>query len=280
MHGIWQKVRGPFRGVSCANHKWERYDVQRAGCLVCGAAHECMPHLVDNRDCPLIHLCDGEVCCSITGFCLPVVRYSSDEYIDHAAPPPGMVDDRKRLSAASQVDILGDDVQTIVEWFLLGGSSQACKREEVDRTLARCQALIVKAFKQHKLDTAGEATRCLPCLPAIIAQTIHQVHPRNCSRATPDLCSFCVQHITRCLVNLGIHQVTQSKRVSLVVGLLYLMKQGLTIQNVQWLPRAPSLAQCLPHETCLEKTFKLSMKLVCETENEVKLILRQRVKLL
>jgi hypothetical protein len=64
------------------------------------------------------------------------------------------------------------------------------------------------------------------------------------------------------------------------VGLLYLMKQGLTIQNTQWLPQVQALQQCLPHETCLEKAFKLSMKLVCETENEVKLALRHRVKLL
>ena len=171
MHCIWQKVRGPFRGISCTSHKWERYDVQRAGCLVCGAAHECAPHLNDNRDCPLVHLCDGEICCSITGFCLPIVRYSSDEYIDHAVLPPGAGDDRKKACAVSQVDVLGDDVQTIVEWFLLGGASQACKREEVDRTVARCHALVVKAFKQHKMDTAAEGARCLPCARRRCAQS-------------------------------------------------------------------------------------------------------------
>ena len=279
MHGIWHKVRGPFRGVACTEHRWERYDVQRAGCLACGASHECSSNLVDSSGCQLVHQCDGEVCCSITGYCVPIVRYSTDEYIDHAehARKPG---EGAAQTHADKLDSLGDAVHTIVEWFLLGGASQACKREEVSRTIARCHTLVVKAFKQHKMDTAHEDRRCLPCLPSIIAQAVHQVHPRTSCQATPELCKFCSEHITKCLHNLDIPMAVQSKRVSLVVGLLYLMKQGLTIQNVQWLPRAPSLAQCLPHETCLEKTFKLSMKLVCETENEVKLALRQRVKLL
>lgn len=276
MHGIWHKVRGPFRGVACKDHRWERYDVQRAGCLVCGAAHECAPNLVDSKDCQLVHLCDGEVCCSITGFCVPVVRYSSDEYVDHAAHPPS-----KSICGYNLDDTVSDEVQSIVEWFLLGGASQACKCEEVDRTIARCNALVVKALKQHKMETAGEGKRCLPCLPSVIAKTIHQVRPKTSNRATLEMCSFCVQHITRCLINLNTASTAPtSKRLGLVVGLLYLMKQGLTIQNVQWLPRVPSLAHCLPHETCLEKNFKLSMKLVCETENEVKLALRQRIKLL
>jgi hypothetical protein len=205
-----------------------------------------------------------------------VVRYSRDEYIEHAAHPQKTSGD----AARGRGELLEDDVRCIVEWFLMGGASHACKREEVDRTISRCHTLAVKAFKQHKMDTAGDGLRCLPCLPSIIAQTLHQVRPKHCSRATPELCAFCVYNITKCLKNLSLPAGAQTKRLSLVVGLLYLMKQGLTIQNVQWLPRAPSLAQCLPHETCLEKTFKLSMKLVCETENEVKLALRQRVKLL
>ena len=137
----------------------------------------------------------------------------------------------------------------------------------------------MRTLKQQKMDTARSEPPTLPCLPSVLADTLHVLRPRQCSRATPQLCRFCAQHITRCLLNLRLGGA-QSKRVSLVIGLLYLMKQGLTIQNVQWLPRVPSLQQCLPHETCLEKMFKLSMKLVCETENEIKLALRQRVKML
>lgn len=275
MHSTWHRVRGPFRSVSCDQHTWERFDIQGAGCLMCGAAHECKTHLTDNCECPLAHLRSGDICCTITGYCLPVVRYSKCEYVDHCAAHAAS----SGRPQHQQVANLADEVDTIVNWFLLGAASQGCKIEEVDRTLARCHAHVVKALKLHKMETAGEEKRCLPCLPAILAQTMHNVKPKHSLVASEELCRFCSQHITKCLLNLNLAGV-QAKRVSTVVGLLYLMKQGLTIQNVQWLPRVPSLVNCLPHETCLEKTFKLSMKLVCETENEVKLALRQRVKLL
>jgi hypothetical protein len=275
MQGIWHKVRGPFRAISCAHHEWERFDIQDAGCLKCGAMHHCQTHLTDNHDCPLAHMLHGEICCTITGFSLPVVRYSADEFTDQYAASKNA-----GHAHVSTTDTLSDEVHTIVEWFLLGSASRACKEDEVDRTLARCSAHVVKSLKQHKMETAGEDRRSLPCIPTILAQTMHHVRPRHCTTASAEMCAFCSQHITKCLVNLNIPCAQQAKRVSTVVGLLYLMKQGLTIQNVQWLPRVPSLVNCLPHETCLEKTFKLSMKLVCETENEVKLALRQRVKLL
>ena len=275
MQGIWHKVRGPFRAISCTQHQWERFDIQDAGCLKCGAMHHCQTHLTDNHDCPLAHMLHGEICCTITGYSLPVVRYSADEYTDQcmSAKCGGHKHD-------CPIDNLSDEVHAIVEWFLVGSASRACKEDEVDRTLARCSAFVVKSLKQHKMDTAGEDERSLPCIPTILAQTLHHVKPRHSATASAEMCLFCSQHITKCLANLNMACAQQAKRVSTVVGLLYLMKQGLTIQNVQWLPRVPSLVNCLPHETCLEKTFNLSMKLVCETENEVKLALRQRVKLL
>jgi hypothetical protein len=112
----------------------------------------------------------------------------------------------------------------------------------------------------------------------VLAQTMHQLKLKVFKRASQELCLFCAGHITQCLNNLKLINV-QNRKVNLVLGMLYLMKQGLVIQNKQWLPKTPELSHCLPHETNLEKVFKLSMKLVCETENEIKLALRQQVKL-
>jgi hypothetical protein len=206
-----------------------------------------------------------------------VVRYSKNEYVDHAVMP---ADHASANSSTSAVDDLSNEVLSIVEWFLMGTKSVDCKESEVCRVLSRFQSTMVKELKQHKMNDATNGQRALPCLPTIMAQTMHQIHPKHMRRATPFLCKFCAQHISKCVLNLNMNMSTKNKRFLVVVGLLYLMKQGLTIQNIQWLPCVPTLVECLPHETCLEKTFKLSMKLVCETENEVKLALRQRVKLL
>lgn len=269
LHSIWRKVRGPFRVIRCAEHAWERYDVQSAGCLRCGAHHACKVHL-DESDCPLVRMDDCSICCTITGFCVPAVRYSDKEYVEgvsYAHPK-----DEARHSK-----VLFDEVLALIKWFLSGSLSVACKKDEVDKSLSRVHTASVKILKHQKLHPPRGKLQ-LPCLLTVIAQTVHQLKLKLLSRPTHDLCVFCATHITQCLNNLKLAN-TQSRKVNLILGMLYLMKQGLVIQNKQWLPRTPELAHCLPHETSLEKVFKLSMKLVCETENEIKLALRQQVKL-
>jgi hypothetical protein len=266
MHHIWHRVRGPFRAIGCDQHKWERYDVQRAGCLLCGVCHECTSDIVGSV-CPFAQLDDGSMCCTITAFSPPVVRYSKHEFVDTGIPPE---------NRAQKHHDLFEDVQSTVEWFLMGDVARACKIDESERTLQRCATLLVKSLKQHKTDSAREGTLCLPCLPSALAHILHQLRPRPTLIPTHELCEFCARHITKCLISLRL-SLAQNKRISTVVGLLYLMKQGLVIQNTQWLPCVDTLSFCLPHETCLEKSFKLSMKLVCETENEIKLALRQKI---
>ena len=267
MHSVWRAARGPFRALVCAQHAWERYDTTRAGCLRCGCEHQCAPTTVGSS-CPLAHLDDGGLCCTITGFCPPVVRYSDNEYVDHFVP---------REAARSPDENLHGEVTEIVEWFLMGSTTRACKREETVRALGRFACTVIKVLKQQKLDSAQAGPGRLPCLPSIIARALHALRPQRIMSPSRELCDFCAQHIVKCLLTLKITPLPH-KRLNLVVGLLYLMKQGLVIQNIQWLPRTRSLVCCLPHENCLEKTFKLSMKLVCETENEVKLALRQKIR--
>jgi hypothetical protein len=270
LHCIWRKLRGPFRVIHCTQHSWERYDVQNAGCLRCGAHHKCKIFL-DESDCDLMRMEDCSLCCTITGFCVPTVRYSDCEYVE------GVSYAHTRSADARQSKIHFDEVLGMVKWFLTGQQSVACKKDEVEKTIARTHSALVKALKQHKL-TPGSTQTALPCFLTVMAQTLHCLKLKLYSRATYDLCVFCANHITQCLNDLKLTNA-MNRKVNLILGMLYLMKQGLVIQNKQWLPKTPELTHCLPHETSLEKVFKLSMKLVCETENEIKLALRQQVKL-
>jgi hypothetical protein len=266
MHPVWLRIRGPFRCLHCPTHSWERYDVSAAGCLRCGCEHRCANSVADST-CPLVTLDDGGVCCPITGYCPPVVRYAKSEYSEQFVPQ----------EAPSCPDTnLHQEVHGITEWFLLGGVTRACKQEEMNRSLNRFACVVIKTLKQQKLEPTQRTRAQLPCIPSVLAQSLHTVRLQRIMSPSKELCSFCAQHITKCMLALKITPPPH-RRVHMVVGLLYLMKQGLVIQDTQWLPRTPTLTHCLPHETCLDKTFNLSMKLVCETENEVKLVLRQRV---
>jgi hypothetical protein len=273
VHAIWRKLRGPFRVIKCREHRWERYDVQKAGCLSCGAHHKCEASPGDG-DCQLVRNDDCSICCTITGFCLPTVRYSDCEYVE------GVSYGSARCADERQNKIAFDEVLSLVKWFLSGSLSTSCKRDEVDKTISRIQCASIKALKFKKLQHAArKSSQTFPCILSVIAQTLHQLRPKLYCRASNELCAFCAKHISQCLNNLQLANA-QNRKVNLILGMLYLMKQGLVIQNKQWLPRTPELAHCLPHETSLEKAFKLSMKLVCETENEIKLALRQQVKLI
>jgi len=268
VHSIWKCVRGPFRIIKCQNHFWERYDVQKAGCLKCGAAHVCKVHLCDN-ECPLEKLSDCSICCTITGFCIPTLRHSDNEYVEGVSY--AQVKDHTKIN---QVTI--DEVLALVKWFLLSNFSLACKKNEINKIISRAHATSVKIFKQQKMNLSSTPKQA--CFLTAFAQTMHHLKLKSFSRANHDLCLFCAQNITQCLNKLQLANV-QNRKSNLVLGMLYLMKQGLVIQNTQWLPRVPELASCLPHETNLDKVYKLSMKLVCETENEIKLALRHQVKL-
>lgn len=270
LHCIWRKLRGPFRILRCEAHSWERYDVQNAGCLRCGAHHTCRVHL-DESDCPLMRMDDCSICCTITGFCVPTVRYSDNEFVE------GVSYAQTRHDAQKRAKVTFDEIYSVVHWFLSGQQSVNCKKDEIDKSISKFHATSLKVLKSKKLRSGGEGLK-LPCVPSILAQTLSQLRLKMYSRATPTVCRFCASHITQCLNKLQLINA-QSRKINLVLGMLYLMKQGLVIQNTQWLPKTPELMHCLPHETCLEKTFKLSMKLVCETENEIKLALRQLVKL-
>lgn len=268
VHLIWKCVRGPFRKYQCANHEWERYDVQNAGCLKCGALHVCRVHLCES-DCPLEKLSDCSICCTITGFCIPTVRYSDNEYIEGVSYVS-----TKDHSKASQVTL--DEVLVLVKWFLLSTFSLLCKKNEINKILVRAHSASIKIFKQQKMSLSSTPQHV--CFLSAFAQTMHQLKLKSFSKATHELCLFCAQNITQCLNKLQLANI-QNRKSNLVLGMLYLMKQGLVIQNTQWLPKVPELASCLPHETNLDKVYKLSMKLVCETENEIKLALRHQVKL-
>lgn len=271
IHHVWRTVRGPFYSMCCQEHSWEVYGGNQAGCTKCGCAHVCSDHVFE-KTCPLAATHEGGVCCTITGYCIPSLRLSDAEYVDNVHFEPS------HAKAASQ-QLLGiEEINVVVKWFLTGQESQRCKKEEIDKVISKYHMTFVKILKQKKI--SQKENQCNPkCVLSALAMVLNLHKPKYMRRASVKFCEFCSLHIYKCLKSLNLTNI-YNRRVNIVIGMLYLMKQGLVIQNVQWLPRISELSHCLPHETTLEKNFKLCMKLVCETENEIKLCLRQRVHLI
>jgi hypothetical protein len=83
--------------------------------------------------------------------------------------------------------------------------------------------------------------------------------------------------ISACLGELrhkGMRMHSGARLKTLVVGLLFLLRSGVTYKNLVLMPALPEIAHCLPHETRLEHYFGISSKAICSAENEMKLVFR------
>ena len=274
MQSVWRSIRGPFYTIQCLrdDHQWERFHSDQAGCLLCGSIHQCSASVsLNHENCPLSVRADGHASCTITGLLIPSLCTSTEEYLPHTR--------FDALSGAGEtpydrLEKLSNDVTYILSNFLFHRKMAMCKAKENKKKLHKFNINLVKHLKSFK----ASHPLTLPNLPTIITQTLYETpHLVLSHMPTQAHLDTAARFITKCLHELG---EPPGSRQSMVIGLLYLMKSGLIMNNCYWLPKFEDLNYCLPHENSLEKFFGISIKIICETENEVKLLLRQKSKTL
>ena len=276
-HRIWCIVRGPFHRICCRSfkhHTWERFDYDRAGCLKCGTLHWCGSSTV-NSGCPLETTEDGSVCCTLTGFCVPTVRYSDCEYVERFDPDLSRANSRveRRLLRS---EALFEHVRGVVFNFLLGKESEGWRKQ----FCARNHCEIERGFARFCVKWQKSCPGKRPCVHTVLASTLHALKLRPCVVPSRVFVSKCSERILKCLVDIGASEFPRAHVEALVIGLLYLMPEGVACQNKPWLERCPEIQWMLPPVSVLSKTFGISSKVLCTTENEVKLALRGRAGIL
>ena len=265
LHTIWQRVRRPFRYPKCCKScVWEVFDVNQAGCLKCGAHHTCFSNSVDNT-CPLF-ICDNlSRICTITGYELPEVRHSNDEYNENIIYS-------EKYFIQSDIDT---EVGIIVENLLMSEKAKQCRVQENKKQYQKMSNHMYKQMKMFKLYNPGK----YPNICQIIASCMSQEkYWRFIKEASIDLSNQCAHNITVCILELkskGAKITSGTRLQDLVCGLLYMIKNGLTFNNRILLKAIPEIDLCLPHENKIETYFGISSKVICMTENEVKLIFRE-----
>lgn len=263
-HEIWRRVRRPFRYPACTSCKWEIYDVNQAGCLQCGSQHMCQTNAVDNT-CQLIQCDDRSRVCQITGYILPEVRHALNEYTDTAERierQPGHVE-------------LAPEVHCIVTTLLQSDRAVRCREQENTRQYARLTQNMHRQMRLFKLAKPGTP----PNICHILASAINQErYWRFIEEASDELVSHCARNITQCLLELrkkGVKFTSGTRLQDMVCGLLYMLKNGLIFKDRMLLSSIPEVDRCLPHENKIEAYFGISSKVICMTENEVKLLFRE-----
>ena len=240
--------------------------MNQAGCLKCGKQHVCHGNSVDNV-CPLVLCDDRSRVCTITGFVLPEVRHAPNEYWENATFPCE--------HAQKQEYDMGLEVQGVVSRLLLGQRAKFCREEENGKQYTRLAQHMYKMLRTFKLNNPGK----MPNVLQILAQTVAQEkYWRFIEAASEDLVHHCARNITLCLLELksnGARVLTSGKIQDMVCGMLYMLKNGLLFKNRVLLAAIPEVDRCLPHENKIEAYFGISSKVICMTENEVKLIFRE-----
>lgn len=152
---------------------------------------------------------------------------------------------------------------------------------EIAKLLGRWHSTMYKYLKEFKCSarhTRGE-------LPNVIDMICHAQHTTlNCRRplklphcdrlGISEWCTECIhRHIM--LLNSACDQIiTVQKLRPTVVGLLYLMRNGIVIHDVVVLKKLPVLTHILPMEIHLLQFFGVQNKCITQTENIAKEVLK------
>ena len=270
---LWRSVRGPFRYPPGGGHahEWERFDCDKAGCLRCGADHVCRNNHVDCASCPIQEMPNGTRCCTITGLIVAEVNVSKAEFCP-ALPGPA-------AAGASQHRYDYQDILGIVEWLLMSKNYASSRERELERLLAKCKACMIRVLKRLKQERPTERPNLIHVISLMLAEekcTRAFAHVHHITRL-PGMCKRAAAAVVAVFQELhkqSPHKTCYTKFRNLVIGILYMMSTGLVVQGREIMPCWPELRVVLPQENHLSKYWDISSKVICETENEVKLILR------
>ncbi len=269
---VWRRVRKPFRYPSCRRCTWEVFDSNEAGCKKCGKHHMCKENAVDN-DCPLIQCDDMTRVCSITGLVLREVRHSLDEYRNDTVCLCTKNGTRGRGLNSQQ--LLFEEVLSIVEFFLSSRRAKVCRESENRKQNTRLAQHMLRQMKSFKLSHPGKSPNVCSILAGAIGQ---EKYWRFIEQASDSLVCQAAQAIHRSVIEMqkhGMKTAPGTRTRDLVGGLLYMLKHGLVYHERMILAHIPEVERCLPHENKIEAYFGVSSKVICMTENEVKLIFRE-----
>lgn len=271
---IWHQLRSPFRypkaGHTC---QWERYDADRAGCLLCGDIHRC-PDSMMNCKCTLVESDDGGHVCVITGLYIREVRVGAAEYVDHV-----VFEQHKEFSYEDSS--MHERVHAIVYWLLTSNYTADCRRLERGKYVQKTRQIFLRVLKQKK----AESPFTLPCLCQVVAEVAQaeQLINHQCRDCEPSLAviervvqqsAACITSCLRQIHTMGFKKTLHGNKFqSMVVGMLYMCRKGLKVGDLFHLPVVRGMQDLLPSETYLN-SLGVCNKVICDTENEIKSCIR------
>ena len=274
----WLCIRRPFilpvglLGHKCDEH-WEKFDVDKAACMICSNLHVCNSHT-----CTCIIENDGLIC-NVTGLFL-------GQRLIHVNDFPRTAENyyRSELSHSSMLssdstlaDI--DSITRVLDHILLSKKTQTSIDNETSKLLNKLRTVGLRRMRQYRM------LKCTPNLcdiDAFLHQSLagHRIPPPSVTKSHNERRSWvklAATSISRLTTFMRMHCMNIPscvKQGGIVVGMLYMMRTGVTIDNITVLPRISQLKRLLPLEQHLPTFFNIRAKVVTEAENVIKYNMR------
>jgi hypothetical protein len=173
---------------------------------------------------------------------------------------------------------IDEEISTYVRKILCTEDWDKSHIIEQERYLVKWLNSFTKIARDFKKQNPG----ILPIIPDLYTKTLTVM---GNTRIPPDisitdrttLASWCTEKIRHHLMILHTNfpDIIQVSRIQgIVVGLMYLMRCGIIVKGVVVLPRLQLLHDVLPLETHLNQMFNIKGKVITETENTIKQVLK------
>jgi len=256
--GLWRRLRQPFvLPIGTKHHtcEWENIDVDVLGCTLCGDIHVC-----DICTCKDVIETNHSVVCAVSGLVLRNYMYSDVEFVDTVAVTGPLSQFEEDFDA---------DVDSIVHNMIVSARSKQYQR------IALCELLL--RWSRSEVQSANMIVNCANFMRKV-QQNWHVfafVSMNKRQELALEAAAEC-RRILRFMVTCGMPIKAQEVQ-RLTVGLLYLMRHGISTGREVVLMQRADVCSILPAENCLLRYYGIHPKFITETENRIKFCLRMKL---
>ena len=271
MDRLWRQLRQPF--ALCTKmqeyHKceFELFDIDAAGCVICGKIHRCSP-----QTCKEVVHTDDSVVCLVTGFCVESKIFAETEYSDTIAS----YNMNQQAEPQSGLSLQYSDIELLMQQLLVSDKARSSHDHELQRFRLKLQANMAQEINRvskkgvvNVVDVIQQSlclTKCNRILSPDFDLSLRTQLVQTCSQYICYVINTCVNMFHMCC--------KPSELRMIVFGLVYLMRNGVVMQNIQVIPKLSRLQDILPSENSLLHAYNFRAKYITDVENKFKFLFR------
>lgn len=265
---LWRNIRSPFTIPAschtCRDEHWEQFDADKAGCLKCGKLHLC----TEGR-CHTV-LTESHFACTLTGFITKNQNFQQ-QYVENGPTTMTVEKQKKRWITHDQIEYWFERVTQSDKW-------KACMEKEMNRIFDKMNNMFFKVAKQWKImnrhpnviDIFTEVRVKMGYIRIPLINIDRELYDRVTQLSILHIMQFTTTFRTQLMKVIPV-----AKTNSLIIGLIYMLRHGLIVlDSLTILPCFSLLKRLLPMETCLKSHFHVQCKIITETENIIKSMLK------